>query len=99
MTQEESVPSSQNTFTIDPKIIRAVKISVALIAVVMCVMMVGIPIANAYNALYDSDLQVQRAASNVKTDLERRADLLPNLAATVQASAHLGIQNAARYLR
>jgi len=84
---DENTSATPNTFTIDIKIIRAVKISVALIAVVLCVMMIGIPIANAYNALYDSDLQVQRAAANVKTDLERRADLLPNLASTVQASA------------
>ncbi len=83
----ENSVSSGNTITIDPKIITAIKVSAVLIVVVLCAMMVLIPLANSYNALVDSDLQVNRAASNVKADLERRADLLPDLAASVQGSA------------
>jgi len=85
MSDEEVV--NEKRFTIDPKAVTAIKVSIAIIAVVLCAMMIIIPLANSYNALVDADLQVQRAASNVKTDLERRADLLPNLAATVQGSA------------
>lgn len=36
-------------------------------------MLVVAPLMNAYNLLVDSDIQVQRAAHNVQTDLEPRA--------------------------
>lgn len=84
MSDESTNPWS---ISVAPATISAMKISIALIAVVLCAMMIIIPLANSYNALVDSDLQVQRAASNVKTDLERRADLLPNLAEIVKGSA------------
>lgn len=45
-------------------------------------------VSKQYNQMVDADLQVQNAAGNVQTDLERRADLLPNLAATTQGSAN-----------
>jgi LemA protein len=66
---------------------RDIKIGIAIVAVILVVMCIAIPVMAAYNALVDSDLQVNRAAANIKTDLERRADLLPNLASEIQGSA------------
>lgn len=65
----------------------SIKVGIAMLGVILSVMCIAIPLMGAYNALVDSDLQVTRAASNIKTDLERRADLLPNLASTVKGSA------------
>ena len=83
---ENSTESSGNERAVRMAI-TALKIGVAMLIVILAVMCVITPAINSYNALVDSDLQVTRAASNVQTDLERRADLLPNLAATVQGSA------------
>ena len=66
---------------------RDIKIVIAIICVVLVVMCIAIPLMAAYNSLVDSDLQVHRAAANIKTDLERRADLLPNLATEIKGSA------------
>lgn len=78
---------SEDVISIDPKLLRVVKIVIALGILAICVIMVVTPLMGAYNMLVDSDIQVNRAAHNVQTDLERRADLLPNLAATVKGSA------------
>lgn len=72
--QKESIP-------------QMVKVGIVLFCIVLAIIFLVTPIIGAYNALVDSDQQVQRAASNIKIDMERRADLLPNLAATVQGSA------------
>ena len=74
----------QETQVIDK---RSIKIGIAMVAIILMVMCVIVPLIGSYNALVDSDLQVNRAAHNIQTDLERRADLLPNLAATVKGSA------------
>ena len=66
---------------------KGITILLAILTVVVCVVLVLSAVNSSYNQLVDSDLQVNRAAHNVQTDLERRADLLPNLAATVQGSA------------
>ncbi len=65
----------------------AIKIGLAMVCIILAVMCLVVPLIASYNSLVDSDLQVNRAAANIKTDLERRADLLPNLAATVKGSA------------
>lgn len=80
MSEEED----NKSVTITPKMI---KTGIVLFCIVLAVIFIVSPIIGAYNALVDSDIQVQRAASNIKVDMERRADLLPNLAATVQGSA------------
>jgi LemA protein len=85
MTDETDV--KKEIVTIDPAIWTGIKIAAALILVILCVVMVVTPLMGAYNSLVDSDLQVNRAAHNVQTDLERRADLIPNLAETVKGSA------------
>ena len=56
-------------------------------AIVFLVICIAVPIMASYNSLVDSDLQVNRAAANIRTDMERRADLLPNLANAVKGSA------------
>lgn len=66
---------------------KAIKTLIVLACIAFAIIIVGSSIIGSYNALVDSDLQVQRAASNIKVDMERRADLLPNLAATLQGSA------------
>lgn len=75
------------TVKIDAGTLKAIKIFAAIALVMFCVIAILVPLMASYNSLVDSDLQVNRAAANVKTDLERRADLLPNLASTVQGSA------------
>lgn len=79
--------SENDTIGIDATTMKAIKICGAIICVVLAVMCVAVPLMASYNSLVDSDLQVNRAAANIKTDLERRADLLPNLASTVKGSA------------
>jgi LemA protein len=87
MTEDVKEDVKKEEFSLSPGLVKAIKISVSLICLVFIVMCLIVPIWTAYNTLNDADLQVQRAAANVKTDLERRADLLPNLASTVKGSA------------
>jgi LemA protein len=76
-----------NENTVEDRVMKAVGAGIVLFCIVLAVIFVVSPLIGAYNSLVDSDLQVQRAAANVKVDLERRADLLPNLASTVKGSA------------
>jgi LemA protein len=64
-----------------------IKTIIVLGCIVAIVFLLVCPFIGAYNSLVDSNQQVQRSASNIQTDLERRADLLPNLAAEVKGSA------------
>lgn len=77
----------EEILSIDPALMKTLKIGASLVIIALCVMMIVAPLMGAYNTLVDSDIQVNRAAHNVQTDLQRRADLLPNLAATVKGSA------------
>lgn len=70
------------------RIWRGIKVAIALIVVGAIVFSTVGAVSKQYNQMVDADLQVQNAAGNVQTDLERRADLLPNLAATTQGSAN-----------
>jgi len=76
-----------DVISIDPKLMKVLKVGISLAVLAFCIIMVVTPLMGAYNMLVDSDIQVNRAAHNVQTDLERRADLLPNLAATLKGSA------------
>lgn len=69
------------------RMMNAAGMVIVLACIVLAVIFMVSPLIGAYNSLVDSDLQVTRAAANVKVDLERRADLLPNLASTVKGSA------------
>lgn len=64
-----------------------IRMGIVLLCTFIAVVLIVSPLIGAFNSLVDADLQVTRAASNVKVDLERRADLLPNLASTVKGSA------------
>jgi LemA protein len=66
---------------------KGVGVCIVLACIVLAVLCLVTPIIGSYNGLVDSDVQVQRAAANIQTDMERRADLIPNLAATVKGSA------------
>jgi LemA protein len=67
---------------------RRLKVLACLILAGMVVFTTISAVSKQYNQMVDADLQVQNAAGNVQTDLERRVDLLPNLAATTQGSAN-----------
>ena len=88
MSEEtDSSGTRQEVISLSPDLTRGIKIFIGVLAVMLCAVMIMSPLMTSYNMLVDSDLQVHRAAANVQTDLERRADLLPNLVATVQGSA------------
>lgn len=78
---------TEETVGIDKGTITAIKVGFCFICLILIVMCLAVPLIGSYNALVDSDLQVNRAAANIKTDMERRADLLPNLASVIQGSA------------
>jgi LemA protein len=86
MRMGQNMTNEENGIDVD-KVAGYLKLGVILCAVFMACIFIITPIIGSYNALVDSDLQVTRAASNIKVDLERRADLLPNLAETVKGSA------------
>lgn len=60
------------------------KSSIILIAVVAILAVFGI---SKYNGLVESDETVTKAWANVETQYQRRADLIPNLVATVKGYA------------
>ena len=62
------------------------KLLIGCVCIVLAVMCIAAPLIGSYNALVDSNLQVNRAAANIQTDLQRRADLLPTLAAEIKGS-------------
>jgi LemA protein len=87
VTSSKPAEMREEVISIDPATMRTLKVAASIILLAMCVILIVTPLMGAYNTLVDSDIQVNRAAHNVQTDLERRADLLPNLAATVKGSA------------
>lgn len=58
-----------------------------LAAIVLLLGMVSCGAANSYNSLVQSDERVNEAWSNLETQYQRRADLIPNLVETVQGAA------------
>lgn len=55
--------------------------------VILLVMCVLVPLGGAYNDLVAKDMTVEYTKASVQTALERRADLIPNLVATIEGSA------------
>ncbi|NLC48006.1 MAG: LemA family protein [Tenericutes bacterium] len=51
------------------------------------VVLLGISIAGSYNSLVSLEQKVEKEGSNIEIALQRRADLIPNLVATVQGYA------------
>ena len=63
---------------------RSLTITVVLLVVGLILLMGG---CNTYNAFIDIDENVEQAWSNVQTQYQRRADLIPNLVNTVKGVA------------
>jgi len=59
-----------------------------LLIVVAIAVVVGLWVRGKYNGLVNLDEGVKQAWSQVQTDYQRRADLIPNLVATVQGAAN-----------
>jgi LemA protein len=58
---------------------------VIVVALVVCI---ATPIGMSYNSLVASDVKVEQSLGNIHTTLEKRADMIPNIVATVQGSAN-----------
>ena len=56
---------------------------VILIVVAALLLLVALPVGN-YNSLVSASTAVETQRANIQTQLQRRADLIPNLVATVQ---------------
>lgn len=57
------------------------------IIVLIIIAVIGVWTIGSYNSLVSSDQKVQQSYSNIQADLQRRADLIPNLVATVKGYA------------
>lgn len=58
-----------------------------LAILLVLVLMVGCAGSNAYNTMVTNDEQVNKALADVQTQYQRRADLIPNLVASVKGYA------------
>jgi LemA protein len=61
--------------------------TITLVVLVVLLGLVGCGATSSYNSLVQADERVQTAWSNVETQYQRRADLIPNLVETVQGAA------------
>jgi len=61
--------------------------AIATVLVVVLLGLAGCGATSSYNSLVAVDEQVAQAWSNVQTQYQRRADLIPNLVETVQGAA------------
>ena len=60
---------------------------IPFIGIIILVMLVIVPLGTSYNDLVSKDMSVEYTKATVQTALERRADLIPNLVATIEGSA------------
>ncbi|WP_308779578.1 LemA family protein [uncultured Clostridium sp.] len=58
-----------------------------LITVVVIIAIIAFPIISSYNGLVGLEQQVDKASSDIDTQLQRRSDLIPNLVNTVKGYA------------
>lgn len=58
-----------------------------LITVVVIIAIIAFPIISSYNGLIGLEQQVDKASSDIDTQLQRRSDLIPNLVNTVKGYA------------
>lgn len=61
--------------------------AIVLIVVAALVVIGGLWLAGGYNGLVDKETKVEQLASNIDSQQKRRADLIPNLVATVKGYA------------
>lgn len=61
--------------------------AIILLGILAVAVVVGMWFAGSYNGLVNRDAEVERRASNIESQLKRRADLVPNLVATVKGYA------------
>ncbi len=62
-------------------------VSTPLIVVLGLVLMIGIWLVGGYNGLVTQDTVVEQKEADIESQLKRRADLVPNLVATVKGYA------------
>lgn len=62
-------------------------VAVILLGILGLAVVLGMWFAGSYNGLVNRDAEVERRASNIESQLKRRADLVPNLVATVKGYA------------
>ena len=60
---------------------------IAVLVLVVVLLLTGAAGCTTYNTLVGSEEQVEEAWSNVETQYQRRADLIPNLVSTVRGAA------------
>ena len=66
------------------KMNNGLKIALIVLAVIL---VIAIPIVGSYNSLVNLEQTVNKAESNIDTQLQRRSDLIPNLVNTVKGYA------------
>ena len=66
------------------KMSNGLKIALIVLAVIL---VIAIPIVGSYNSLVNLEQTVNKAESNIDTQLQRRSDLIPNLVKTVKGYA------------
>ena len=66
------------------KMSNGLKIALIVLAVIL---VIAIPIVGSYNSLVNLEQTVNKAESNIDTQLQRRSDLIPNLVNTVNGYA------------
>src|SRR5687767_2619647 len=62
--------------------------NIVLIVIVLFLLILGGCGCNGYNKLVKLDTAVEKSWSNVQSDYQRRADLIPNLVSTVKGAAN-----------
>ena len=59
---------------------------ITLVIIILLAIVIGWAVGS-YNTMVTAELEVDKYASDIQADLQRRADLIPNLVATVQGYA------------